>query len=85
MVNLRHIDDTLDDIKKIIFYYADSIDYSDFIEKLEHILDILELEKSGADEEKLNTISLLECRARDYLAKARTFQIRYLNQENENA
>ena len=82
MINQRHIEDTLDDIKRIIVYYFDTIDYSIYISEVENILETLASEKSQTDDRlALKSLSELEQRANVYLKKMNSYQVHYQNQD----
>ena len=82
MTTLRYIEDSLDDIKRIITCYFDTIDYSGYIQDLNNILNVLESKKiNNRNEKELAWISDLEKRAHHYLNKAESLQVHYQNQE----
>lgn len=85
MFNLRHAEDTLDDIKKIICYYSDSIDYTVYIQELESIIGDVEAAKNSGAEVDLAELLKIENRAKLYLARTKTLQARYENQESSEA
>ena len=74
------IEDSLDDIKRIMYYHYESIDYTQYIEDLNgyinEINDMLEL--CDSDSEKAELEALKE-RAESYLAKVKEFQRVYEN------
>ena len=77
------IEDTLDDIKRIIFYYSDSIDYTDYIKELEAVLITLkDAQSNNSDSKRRVVLANLEERAKLYLAKVKTYQLHYENQDN---
>lgn len=77
------IEDTLDDIKRIIFYYSDSIDYTDYIKELEAVLMTLKnAQSNNSDSKRRVVLANLEERAKLYLAKVKTYQLHYENQDN---
>lgn len=81
MLNLRYAEDTINDIKKIICYYADSIDYSEYIEELEDIIDkIIHIKNLGASEKEVAGLNALEEKANIYLEKARSLQLSFESQ-----
>lgn len=80
MVNLRHIEDLLDDIKRIICYYSDSIDYSSYIIELEGI--IAELD-AVQDIEVMAELLKLKQRAKLYLLKAKELQEKHIATSQE--
>ena len=81
MVDERRIEDTLDDIKRIIFYYSDSIDYSVYIKELVSILNMIKVAKQNEKLKKSSGLTKLEERAKLYLAKIRVYQSHFENQE----
>ena len=87
MLNERHIEDTLNDIKKIISSYFDTIDYSDYIETVKNILKNIAKEKKNITDPALRArINELEARSQLYLKKMTSLQSHYEHQEwPENA
>ena len=81
MTTLNYIEDSLDDIKRIISYYSDTIDYSNYIYELNNILEMLEHKSINCtDSNDFTKISNLKNRAHQYLDTAKRLQVHYENQ-----
>ena len=81
MFNARHIEGTLDDIKRIISCCGDTIDYTDYIIVLKNIIGILGEEKAKCvNARQAAVLSELMERAICYLKKASAYQRHYANQ-----
>lgn len=84
MINIRYTEDSINDIKKIICYYSDTIDYTVYIQDLETIIDRIKTAKGYcSDTNELTQLSLLEEKAAFYLEKTRDLQLKYENSQNE--
>jgi len=83
-MNERYIEDSLNDIRNIIVCYSDSINYSTYINDLEKILnEIDELMENCNNKEEFQRLTELKGRAYDYIFKAKTLQVQYLESKNE--
>ena len=81
MTTLNYIEDSLDDIKRIISYYSDTIDYSNYIYELNNILEMLEHKIINCtDSNDFTKISNLINRAQQYLDTAKRLQVHYESQ-----
>ena len=72
---IRHIMDSLEDIKKIMYYCFDTIDYTTYIKELNNIIENLsEMLNSCNNEADYETCALLMQTAETYLKKAKSLQ-----------
>ena len=84
MFKASHIEDTIDDIKRIIYYYSDSIDYTVYIRDLEKALEMIQSEKKEcSDQSEIDRLVELEEKVNLYLTKMNAFQRHYKNQDEE--
>lgn len=86
MVQERYIEDTVNDVKNIITFYFDSIDYTTYIVDLEESLEQVEtlISVSNSDEE-INRLLKLKERVLAYLSKTKDLQKKHSEKANESA
>ena len=78
MTTLRYTEDSLGDIKNIISYYFDTIDYTSYIQELDKIINNLNgLKDKCTTSEELRILNILHNKANTYLAKAKSLQRLY--------
>ena len=84
MIREMRIEDSLDDMKRILYYYFDTIDYTTYIRDIKRIIDsIKEAIQESLDSEQIERLKKLEERANFYLERMQNFQSHYENKGEE--